>query len=345
MNQLHDRIFEWWRETGRVLPWRVKLGADEVQGSVATISDPTAVQDATALRDEAFASYFSTTTQRDPYRVVLAEVMLQQTQVARVIEKYEAWLRRWPTMADLANASLSEVLIEWQGLGYNRRAKYLWQLAQHVTFERQGTWPSSEAELLKLPGIGRYTARAILVFAFGQQLGMVDTNIKRILERWNWDGEQSRRNEREWFELADDSLPTQLADPWCQALMDFGALICTSNRPKCPDCPVADICRANLWAQAQGFANFSEWQTAQLKKNSNSDQAPKKIKVAFRDTDRFFRGRIIDELRLKSQTLRNLAKILEREYGLADPVRFRKLILALEKEGLIKVDNTTVRLA
>jgi A/G-specific adenine glycosylase len=334
MKQLQDRIFEWWRQTGRVLPWRVKLTANQPEPASNSTD---------SLRDSAFASYFTTQTQRDPYRVILAEVMLQQTQVARVIEKYEAWLRRWPTMADLANSQLSEVLVEWQGLGYNRRAKYLWELARTITNDRKGVWPNTEAELLNLPGIGRYTARAVLVFAFGQQLGMVDTNIKRILERWNWDGGQTARNEREWFALADASLPTDLADPWGQALMDFGALICTSNRPKCLDCPVANLCRANQWAKDQGFANFSEWQISQIKKNAKD--LTKKTKIPFRDTDRFFRGRIIDELRLKNQTLLTLAKTLEKEYGLADPARFHKLILALEKEGLIVAEQSQVRLA
>jgi adenine-specific DNA glycosylase len=133
---IHELLFAWWKREGRVLPWREKLSKKDAKATKVT-------QDIAVVRERAFTSYFATLTQRDPYRVVVAELMLQQTQVDRVLPKYEAWLKKWPTLADLAKATLADVLIFWQGLGYNRRARFLWLLAAEITERRHGVWPQT----------------------------------------------------------------------------------------------------------------------------------------------------------------------------------------------------------
>ena len=150
LSQFHSMVFDWFQCEGRVLPWREK---DHPKARSKT-------QELT-LRDQSLATYFTNAWRRDPYRVVISELMLQQTQVNRVLPKFESFLTKWPTVKKLANAKLSEVMIEWQGLGYNRRARFLHETAKIVVKDYKGAFPTSEKELLKLPGIGQYTARAI----------------------------------------------------------------------------------------------------------------------------------------------------------------------------------------
>lgn len=151
---------------------------------------------------------------RDPYAILVSEVMLQQTQVARVVTRWGAWLERWPTVEALAAAPLSDVLREWQGLGYNRRALNLHRAACRIAAEG---WPD---DLTELPGIGRYTADAVACFAFGHDVLPVDVNIKRVLER---------------SQLQFGSADTQ-------ALMDLGATVCLARIPRCDACPLAGGC-------------------------------------------------------------------------------------------------------
>ncbi|MFL5953199.1 MAG: A/G-specific adenine glycosylase [Gaiellaceae bacterium] len=168
-------LLDWYEENGRNLPWR------------------------------------STT---DPYAILLSEVMLQQTQVERVVPRWRAWLARWPTVETLAAASPADVIVEWQGLGYNRRAISLHRAAQHVAAHG---WPD---DLTVLPGVGPYTAAAVGNFAFGRDLLPVDTNVRRIQERTGarFDGECT------------------------QALFDLGATICLARIPRCGVCPLAPGC-------------------------------------------------------------------------------------------------------
>jgi A/G-specific adenine glycosylase len=157
---------------------------------------------------------------RDPYAILVSEVMLQQTQVARVVGRYEAWLARWPTAAALAAAPLDEVLREWVGLGYNRRAVRLWEAARVVA--RDG-WP---ARLQDLPGVGPYTAAAVGSFAFGRQEVALDTNARRVFARLG-------------RPLAPP--PGRAAD-FNQATMELGATVCTARAPRCGECPLRDGC-------------------------------------------------------------------------------------------------------
>ena len=175
MTGAKELLLEWYGRNGRALPWRET---------------------------------------RDPYAILVSEVMLQQTQVERVVPRFERWLARWPTIEALARASPADAIVEWQGLGYNRRALNLHRAAVHVA---ASGWPD---DLTELPGVGPYTAAAIANFAFGRAVLPVDTNVRRV---------QERTGER--------------FDASCaQALFDLGATVCLARVPRCGACPVAECC-------------------------------------------------------------------------------------------------------
>ncbi|MBW7955275.1 A/G-specific adenine glycosylase [Patescibacteria group bacterium] len=339
LSELQQTLLRWWRREGRVLPWRQKQHSTQSQlHSQQLAADATLLE----VRDHAFAEYLAPHLHRDPYRVVVAELMLQQTQVDRVLPKYLAWMKRWPTTSELAQTPLAEVLIFWQGLGYNRRARFLWLLAQQIE-ERSGKWPQTEEELLKLPGIGKYTARAIMSFAFGLQVAVVDTNVKRVLRRLA-EGKEAAAvpipSEKEWFAFADSVLPADQADPWNQLIMDFGALVCTAKAPRCENCPAQRYCAAQKAAVQAGYQTYREYLAVQLR----SQEKSQKKMVRFEDTDRYFRGRIMDILRQGPVTHPLLAERMEKEFGLSDQSRLMKLVQKLSEERLVTVSNLTLKL-
>lgn len=183
----------------------------------------------------------------DAYAILVSEVMLQQTQVERVVDYYQRFLRRFPTVAALASASLEEVLEAWQGLGYYQRARSLHQAARQVVEQHQGVFPETFAEVTALPGVGRYTAGAVLCFAFGKRFPILDTNVQRVLERVfvrRRAARASAQQKRLW-RLAEEVLPAG-TDAWVinQAMMDLGATICTARLPRCPQCCLQPICQA-----------------------------------------------------------------------------------------------------
>ncbi|HET7744368.1 MAG TPA: A/G-specific adenine glycosylase [Gaiellaceae bacterium] len=151
---------------------------------------------------------------RDPYAILVSEVMLQQTQVERVVPRFLMWLERWPTVEALAEAPAADVIREWQGLGYNRRAIALHRAASRIAVD---AWP---CDLTELPGVGRYTAAAIRCFAFGEDVLPVDVNVARVLRRTGW----------------------SFSPAAAQALMDLGATVCLARIPRCGTCPLADGC-------------------------------------------------------------------------------------------------------
>ncbi|MEQ1699320.1 MAG: A/G-specific adenine glycosylase [Ilumatobacteraceae bacterium] len=172
---------------------------------------------------------------RDPWAVLVSEVMLQQTQVPRVLPKWQAFMAQYPTAAACAEASLGDVLRLWQGLGYPRRARNLQAAAVEV--KRLGGFPRDLAGLLALPGIGQYTARAVLAFAFERDVAVVDTNIARVYART-----QGRRlTAKEVQALADAAVPRGMGWAWNQCLMDLGATVCRST-PNCAECPLRARC-------------------------------------------------------------------------------------------------------
>ena len=182
---------------------------------------------------------------RDPWAVLVSEVMLQQTQVARVVPRFADFMARFPTVASCGAAPVGDVLTLWSGLGYNRRAVSLHGAARAVVSEHGGRFPSTVAALRRLPGVGPYTARAILAFAFEADAAVVDTNIARTLARWH--GRTLRAAEVQ--AQADAALPAGGAWAWNQSLMDLGATVCTARQPACVACPLADSCR---WRADQG---------------------------------------------------------------------------------------------
>jgi A/G-specific adenine glycosylase len=178
----------------------------------------------------------------DPYAILVSEVMLQQTQVTRVVPRYVDWLERWPTAEALAAAAPSDVILAWSGLGYNRRAVNLHRCAQAVA--ERGGFPREPDELRKLPGIGPYTAAAIACFAFGAQIAAPDTNALRVIERA--------------FPDADVPPPPGRAYEWNQALFDLGREVCIARRPRCELCPLAFDCpsRGRTYAPLRRQSRF-----------------------------------------------------------------------------------------
>ena len=171
---------------------------------------------------------------RDPYSILVSEVMSQQTQLSRVIPKYEAWIKKFPTVQKLAAATVSDVLQYWSGLGYNRRALHLKKTAEVITEKYNGMFPQTEKELLTLPGIGKYTARAILCFAFNQQIAVVDTNVRKVILTQLLVKKDSKLSEQEIEEIAVQLLPTGHAYEWNQALMDYAASVLKNEKIPIP---------------------------------------------------------------------------------------------------------------
>ena len=218
---LQSAVLAWYDEHGRDLPWR---------------------------------------RTRDPCAILVSEFMAQQTQIARVLERYERWLQRWPTADALAAATPAEVLTEWVGLGYNQRALRLRTAC--VTIARDG-WPRDSGALRALPGVGPYTAAAVASFAFGERVAAVDTNVRRVAARLG---------------VAPDALlPAVRHGDWNQAAMELGARVCTARAPRCGACPAAAWCPSHGQVTAQ-------------------PRAPHASRPRFEDTDRWARGRVIAAL-------------------------------------------------
>jgi A/G-specific adenine glycosylase len=243
---------------------------------------------------------------RDAYAILVAEVMLQQTQVDRVIPKWHDWLERFPTLADLARASRADAIRAWQGLGYNLRAVRLHAIAQQAVAEYGGVLPKDVEGLLRLRGIGRYTAGAVACFAYEQPVAMVDTNVRRVLSRvFGWDPRSVDR-------LASSLVPVRSAYAWSQALMDLGATLCRSRRPLCLVCPLVSEC---------GGPGYS---AARLRVGSATQ---------FAGSRRFYRGRIVQLLRdLPRGETAFLADLIKAVGGSRD------LVHELAADGLVRID-------
>jgi len=266
---LRRRLGRWYAREGRRLPWR---------------------------------------TTRDPYAILVSEVMLQQTQVGRVLPAYRAFLERFPTLRALSRATLADVLRAWSGLGYNRRARDLHRIAR----ARGASLPRDVASLDRLPGVGAYTAGAVACFAYGTRVAFADTNIRRVLGRIVLGRVAT---EREAIAI-DAALMPRDAARWHHALMDLGATTCVSRAPRCDACPVADSCRGRGRAVA----------------------ATPRRQTPFAASDRRVRGRIVVLLR-DHDTMTEAA--LRRELG---DERVPRLVRALASEGLVRRQGRRVML-
>ncbi|MDT9000215.1 A/G-specific adenine glycosylase [Paucibacter sp. APW11] len=194
---------------------------------------------------------------RDPYRVWLSEIMLQQTQVTTVLGYYQRFLERFPTVRELALAELDEVLALWAGLGYYSRARNLHRCAQAVLAEHGGEFPRSAEQLQQLPGIGRSTAAAVASFCFDERVAILDGNVKRVLSRvLAFDGDlASAAQEKLLWRHADALLPARAADmpAYTQGLMDLGASLCASKTPQCLLCPLSELCAGRAQGEPQRY--------------------------------------------------------------------------------------------
>jgi A/G-specific adenine glycosylase len=286
MGAVQQRILGWYAAGGRDLPWRHT---------------------------------------RDPYRILVAEIMLQQTQVDRVLPKYEQWLAAFPDLRSLAEAPTAEAIRLWAPLGYNSRAVRLQSIARQCIERHGGSMPRTLDELRQLKGVGRYTAGAIACFAYEQQVTFWDTNVRRVLARVFRSGAELPEAAME--ALAAEVLPAAQAYAWHQALMDLGATVCTSRNPRCDRCPVMDDCSAHP-AVLFGPRVIAE-------RKARSDAGP------FETTNRYFRGRVVDALRERSpRSLSDLAQVLQRD----EPDWLAKLAAGLERDGLIARDGDLLRL-
>ena len=254
----------------------------------------------------------------DGYAVLVSEIMLQQTQVSRVIPKYQAFMACWPTPAALAAATRADVLREWQGLGYNRRAVALHRAAQAIVERHGGKVPDDLAALMALPGIGAYTARAVLAFAFEQDAAPVDTNVARVVARAVvGTGLRGAALQR----AADDAVPAGRGRDWSAALMDLGATFC-SSRPRCDQCPLATVC---AWAVAGG---------------EDPAGGPRSSTAPFVGSNRFHRGRLLDALREGAVTADALIGAAAAE----DQARAHAVADGLVADGLAEWDGGMLRL-
>lgn len=283
----------------------------------------------------------------DPYAILVSEIMLQQTQVERVLPKYQQFLTAFPTLADLAAAPTADVISAWVPLGYNMRAVRLQSIARQVIAEYGGRIPDTLEELLKLKGIGRYTAGAIACFAYRKQVATVDTNIRRVLHRifLGLEHPEPKANDVQMLILAEHALPDGEAYNWNQALMDLGATICTSNNPQCTNCPLQETCLAyNEMSQHSLFPSGTVLR--QLRKVA--EKTPRYQSKPFTSTNRYFRGRIVDLLRSlpagQRISLELLGPKIKPEYGADDQAWLQLLIEGLAKDGLLNVTEEGVRL-
>ena len=258
-------------------------------------------------------------TTRDPYRVLVSEMMLQQTQASRVVPSYRAFLRRFPTLRALADASRRDVLLAWDGLGYNRRAVALSEAARAIVRDHAGHVPSDTTALQRLPGVGPYTAAAVASLAFGVPVAAVDTNVRRLVARVFEGSDTDHVPPSRVHELADRWLEPRDPGAWNQALMDLGREVCRPQ-PRCEVCPLASVCRfRSSGAQARSGARR---------------QAP------FEGSMRQVRGAVVKVLRARrSATCTELAA----STGFASD-RVEEAVARLTADGVVTIARGRVRL-
>jgi A/G-specific adenine glycosylase len=285
--EIRRAVLRWYRRNGRSLPWR---------GSP------------------------------NPYHVLLSEIMLQQTQVNRVLVKFPEFLRRYPTLKSLAAAPVRDVIVAWRGMGYNNRAVRLLALARHLVDRTQGRLPRTREELLELPGIGRYTAAAVLSSVYGAREPVVDVNVRRFFSRmlYRMPTLDAMAGESEIWNDALHLLPSGNPYRWNQALMDMGALVCTARNPSCDRCPVNSLCVSRPTMRRER-------------------RPARKVERSHRGIPlRIFRGRIVEQLRNAPAGMpeRAITGVVFPSPAPADRAVVRQLLSALERDGIVALRNT-----
>ena len=273
-----SKVFLWWDSEKRDLPWRIS---------------------------------------RDPWAILVSEFMLQQTQASRVVEKYKTFLKRFPNPTTCANSNPGKVIELWSGLGYNRRAINLHRTAKTIAEKHKGTVPDELSLLLDLPGIGDYTARAILAFSFEKDVAVVDVNVKRVLSRL----EGRTLSMKEAQSIADQNLPTGEGWRWNQAMIEIGATICTARKTQCGKCPLKETCT---------------WTKNQAATDPAISVKSKKLET-FEGSDRQGRGKLINALRNEPIMEKDVPQI----FGWPnDHKRCKRVLKKLEKDGLIVIADS-----
>jgi A/G-specific adenine glycosylase len=269
---------------------------------------------------------------RDPYAILVSEVMAQQTQISRVVDAWGRFLDRFPTLTDLADATPAAVLRAWQGMGYDRRALNLRRAARAIVEEHGGRVPSDIADLERLPGIGPYTARAVASIAFGTRVGAVDTNVRRVLGRAIAGLGAGALPAAELQVIADTSVDPDRPGDWTHAVMDVGATLCRPRAPRCDACPLRAWCR--FAAESVAGDDPGHGSTRAVIASARSSRAPA---IPFRETTRWLRGRIVDRLRAATGTSWSTVEAPIGDHGTA---AIRAALAALARDGLIELDPT-----
>jgi A/G-specific adenine glycosylase len=292
---LQQRLLDWYAREKRSLPWR---------GS------------------------------RDPYAILVSEIMLQQTQVERVVPKYLQFLAVFPTIEALAAAERSDVIRAWAPLGYNRRAVRLHELARQVVNQYGGQIPERADQLARFQGLGAYTSAAVACFAFGEQLPTLDTNVRRVLTRlFAHRLDDAGVTPRTLQTLAAEILPPGRAVEWNQALMDLGATTCRA-RPACERCPLVAIC--DLGSQEAPEAKTAVRRAAEMR-------ASYRAEAKYHGSSRYYRGRIVDQLRAlppgRSIGLNELGAALKVDFSSNEREWLFALVRGLQADGLVRIET------
>jgi A/G-specific adenine glycosylase len=286
--KLRRALLRWYAERGRKLPWRKT---------------------------------------QDPFKILISEIMLQQTQVSRVIHKYREFLERFPTLRSLARARTSSVIRAWSGLGYNARALRLQKIAQLVVKKFDGRIPADPQLLRRLPGIGRYTANAVACFSFHRDVPIVDINIRRVLTRIfsRLGSAKGKLSERSVWELAETLLPQGSSRDWAFALMDLGATVCTARRPLCAACPVSSDCESAFSVDGKQVVS------GRARREPSHGGIPNRI----------YRGRIVEVLRGGNRRshmgFRDLGRRIKTPFRKSEEEWLRAIVHGLERDGLVRI--------
>ncbi len=290
-DSMNKEILAWYQEHGRDLPWR-------------------------------------RTT--DPYKILVSEVMLQQTQVDRVVPKYHSFLAQFPTIGSLASASRADVIKEWSGLGYNRRAVYLHEFAKAIV--ERGAWPTTPDEFAKLPGIGPYTSKSVLIFAYNADEIVVEANIRRIYLRL-FLGDPKANPSKDIGLLAKRHLPKGNSRDWYNALMDFGSMVCTAKSPSCESCPVSKRCVSGKKMTKDEMRRIasSTFKTTQSK---------------FEGSNRWYRSKIVKLLQEEKQlSVASLGKRIKEDFAPGEREWLQGIVDSLVRDGLIVKKERKIRLS
>lgn len=285
LDQMKHELFSWWDENARDLPWR-----------------------------------FGRTT---PWGILISEVMSQQTQMSRVVQYWTDWMDLWPDAASLAKASTAEVVTAWGRLGYPRRALRLQECAKVVAEQYHNELPKTYDELIALPGIGDYTSSAVMSFAFGERIAVIDTNVRRVLWR-TFKGEESFGGATKPAErrLANDVLPQNPKESvvWNEALIELGALVCTAKKPKIDEDPWAAYSRF----YAAGCPGIGQKRT--------------RPRQSYKGTNRQVRGIILNALREAGKEGRTILSRPEVEKLWDDQIQLDACIASLDEDGFIEIN-------